>query len=368
MQYRLLTTTHLTAPAYNNDTGTEFTTCLGRIVWGHPLKPQNKTKDNQPVLDDNGQPVKQWAFGVAFPKAEFEAQMWPHFAAEAAKMYPNGAPRNFTYKYKDGDTDLDRNNNPLSAKDGYAGCYIVSFSTELQPPQCYVYQNNAYKQIDENALKTGDYVQVGTNIKVHAGQTPGLYVNPMTVLLCFEGDAISGGYTADPNATFGAAPPQVQMPAGARAVGAAAPAQAAPAGSMPGMGNAPAGAAPVTQAPLMANAGTAAPGANATTMPGQSAPGGMPGAGGMPAAPPAGNTAPQQPVRPTDPAHIHDNGNGTEQWFDPATGAWDGGAHPVPTAAPATPPAPGQLPPPATGIIDQAAAGAPTMPGAPPPR
>jgi len=349
MQYRLLTTTHLTAPAYNNDTGTEFTTCLGRIVWGHPLKPQNKTKDNQPVLDDNGQPVKQWAFGVAFPKAEFEAQVWPQFAAEAAKMYPNGAPRNFTYKYKDGDTDLDRNNNPLSAKDGYAGCYIVSFSTELQPPQCYVYQNNAYMQIDESSIKTGDYVQVGTNIKVHAGQTPGLYINPMTVLLCFEGDAISGGYTADPNATFGAAPPQVQMPAGARAVGAAAPAQAAPAGSMPGMNQpAPGGAAMPGTAP--APAAAAAPPAPAT-----------------PPAPPT----PAGPQRPTDPTHIHDNGNGTEQWFDPATGAWDGGAHPVPTAAPApaaTPPAPGQLPPPATGIIDQAGAGAPAMPGAPPPR
>lgn len=357
MQYRLLTTTHLTAPAYNNDTGTEFTTCLGRIVWGHPLKPQNKTKDNQPVLDDNGQPVKQWAFGVAFPKAEFEAQVWPQFAAEAAKMYPNGAPRNFTYKYKDGDTDLDRNNNPLSAKDGYAGCYIVSFSTELQPPQCYVYQNNAYMQIDESSIKTGDYVQVGTNIKVHAGQTPGLYVNPMTVLLCFEGDAISGGYTADPNATFGAAPPQVQMPAGARAVGTAAPAQAAPAGSMPGMGNAPAPqGTPPSSAPGTMPGNGAMPSSN-----GPSAP-----AAASPSNPPA--PAPAGPQRPTDPTHIHDNGNGTEQWFDPATGAWDGGAHPVPTAAPATPPAPGQLPPPATGIIDQAAAGAPTMPGAPPPR
>lgn len=355
MQYRLLTTTHLTAPAYNNDTGTEFTTCLGRIVWGHPLKPQNKTKDDQVVTDDNGQPIKQWAFGVAFPKAEFEAQMWPHFAAEAGKMYPNGVPNNFTYKYKDGDTDTDSKGNPLSGKDGYAGCYIVSFSTELQPPQCYVYQNNAYMQIDENALKTGDYVQVGTNLKAHGpnpnarGSRPGLYINPMTVLLCFEGDAISGGYTADPNATFGAAPPQVAMPAGARAVGTAAPAQAAPAGSMPGMNQpVPGGAGMPGTAPAPA---AAAPAPAAT-----------------PPAPAPAPAAPAGPQRPTDPTHIHDNGNGTEQWFDPATGAWDGGAHPVPTAAPATPPAPGQLPPPATGIIDQAAAGAPTMPGAPPPR
>ena len=77
----------------------------------------------------------------------------------------------------------------------------------------------------------------------------------------------------------------------------------------------------------------------------------------MPPAPPAG------PQRPTDPTHIHDNGNGTEQWF--INGAWDGGAHPVPTAA--------TLPPPATGFVAQAAgmpgaAAMPGMPGAMPPR
>ena len=215
----LLTTTHLTALAYANaDNGTEFTTCLGRIVWGHPLKPQDKTKDDAKVLDSNGQPIKQWSFGVAFPKAEFEAQVWPHFYAEAAKGYPSGIPGNFTYKYKDGDTELDAKGNPLSGKEGYAGCYIVAFSTELQPPQCFVFENNAYRQIDENAIKTGDYVMVGANVKWHGpnptarGSRPGLYVNPMTVLLCYQGEAISGAYQADPNAQFGAAPSMPPAP------------------------------------------------------------------------------------------------------------------------------------------------------------
>lgn len=325
--------TYLNATAFNNDTGTEFTTCLGRIVWGHPLKPQHKTKDDQKVLDSNGQPINQWSFGVAFPKADFEREIWPHLAAEAAKGYPSGVPANFTYKYKDGDTDVDSKGNPLSGKPGNAGCYIIAFSTELQAPQTFVFENGAYRQIDETMIKTGDFVMVGVNTKWHGpnpnarGSRPGLYINPMTVLLCYQGEAISGSYQADPNAMFGAAPPQVAMPAGAMPVGAPAPAAAggmpAAPGSMPGM----------TQPAAMLGAPSALP---------------------VAAAPPP--PAPSAPARPTDPTHIHNNGNGTEQWF--VNGAWDGGVHPVPTAASAT------LPPPATGFVAQAAG----MPGAMPPR
>ena len=87
----------------------------------------------------------------------------------------------------------------------------------------------------------------------------------------------------------------------------------------------------------------------------------MPGApAASPMTPLAPPTAPVGPQRPTEPTHIHNNGNGKEQWF--VNGAWDGGAHPV-TAAPT-------LPPPATGFVDQAAGmpGNGGMPGMPAPR
>lgn len=51
--------------------------------------------------------------------------------------------------------------------------------------------------------------------------------------------------------------------------------------------------------------------------------------GGNPPPPPA------DPGRPADAAFRHDNGNGTEQWH--VNGAWDNGAHPIPSAAPAAP-------------------------------
>lgn len=67
-----------------------------------------------------------------------------------------------------------------------------------------------------------------------------------------------------------------------------------------------------------------------------------PGAPGTPATSPA--SPPAGLNRPQDPAWRHDNGNGTEQWWNGS--AWDGGAHPVPAAAPPPavlnqPPAPG---------------------------
>lgn len=237
----LLTTTSLIG--FNNDNGTEFNTCTGRIVWGHPLKPQDKTDDNGvKVLDNSGQPVKQWSFGVAFPKAEFEQQIWPVLFAETSKGYPNGVPPKYSYKYKDGDdpSPVWANGKQLPAyntREGYPGHYVLTFSTEFQAPGCYIYQNGAYVQIGADQIKTGDFVQVGASTKWHAGQSPGLYVNPLTVLLCWEGDPLGGSYTADPTKTFGAAPQMAAPPPGARPIGSGAPMQQPPqGGGMPGMG------------------------------------------------------------------------------------------------------------------------------------
>jgi hypothetical protein len=47
------------------------------------------------------------------------------------------------------------------------------------------------------------------------------------------------------------------------------------------------------------------------------------------------------PARPTDPGHIHDNGDGTEQYWNGS--AWDGGKHPKPGANPPPPPGAGAV-------------------------
>lgn len=294
-----------------SDTGMQLITPMGRLVWGNPEKPRDKIKDGQKVLNDQGQPIKQWSFGIAIPKAEFLQSVWPVLAAEAATLYTQGVPATFKYKYKDGDDAAPTWNNgkqgtPLNQRDGHAGHFILSIQTELQAPNIVRFENNAYMQLPPNTIKTGDYIMLDLNVKAHAGQTPGLYINPNLVLFCYSGPAISGQYDADPTQSFGAAPALPPPPPDA------APLGAPPAGGPPAMP-------------------------------------GMPGAAPPPpvTAPPPPPPPPAGPQRPTDPTHIHNNGNGTEQWL--VNGAWDGGAHPIQAT----------MPPPATDFIP----GAPAMPG-----
>ena len=302
----LLTTTAMTAYA-SGDNGTEITTPMGRVVWGHPLKPKHSTdNNNQKKYNDQGQPIMEVSFGLAIPQDQFAAQVWPAMAQEIAKGYPNGIPGNFSYKITQ-PNEIDKNGKPYSEREGYAGCVVLACSTMLQPPTAYVFQNNAYRQIGADDIKCGDYVTVGLNFKVNVptnrAHTPSIYVNPLTVLLCYEGDAIAGAFAADPNAVFGAAPQMAPAPQGARPVGSGAPMQQPPQNAgMPGMG------------------------------------GGMPGqmGNGMPGQP-AGNAAPGYTQAPQA---------GSPSFAPPAMGAPAAGGYPQ-----AGSPAPGNMPPPATDFI-----------------
>ena len=196
---------------------TEITTGVGRIVWGNPAKAQ-PVKDpvtKQPKIGRDGQQVMQWAFGVAFPKEEFQQTIWPAMANEAATGYPNGVPQNFSWKYNDGD-GVDSNGQLFANRTGYAGCFVLTVSNGFAPP-IYKFENGAYRQIEADEIKTGDYVALGLNIKVNIPtertHTPGLYVNPAAIELVGYGELISNG--PDPNSVFGGQ--QRQLPPGASA-------------------------------------------------------------------------------------------------------------------------------------------------------
>ena len=293
--------------------GTDCTTPVGRIVWGSPTKLRQKThrtgpQKGQVQLDTKGQPINEISFGVAFPKGEFEAMIWPHMAAEIATGYPTGTPSRFAYKYVDADT-VDDKGVPYSAREGYAGCIVLAYTQRINDtfgvPSIFKFnpQTGRYDQLGPEDIKCGDYVAVGTNFKVHVAtgsdDTPSVYVNPKGIELVGFGTAIVGAGATDPNAMFGG---QARaLPAGASAV----PVQ------QPGAPGLPPMAPPVTAPPPMA-----------------------------PPAPPAVQ-------RPTDPTHIHAPGTPQEQWY--INGAWQ--------------PAAAALPPPAPDFVSGA-----NMPGAMPPR
>ena len=196
---------------------TEITTGVGRIVWGNPAKaqPVKDPQTKQPKIGQDGQQIMQWAFGVAFPKEEFQQSIWPAMANEAAAGYPNGVPPKFSWKYNDGN-GVDSNGQPFANRTGYAGCYVLTVSNGYAPP-IYKFENGAYRQVEAHEIKTGDYVALGLNIKVNVPtdrtHTPGLYINPAAIELVGYGEAINNG--PDPNAVFGGQ--QRQLPPGASA-------------------------------------------------------------------------------------------------------------------------------------------------------
>ena len=306
---------------------TQILTPVGRIVWGHPGKAQKKTdqKTKQPILRD-GKQVEQWAFGIAFPKDVFNAQIWPQLHAEAATVYPQGFPPTFSWKFKDGDS-VDRQGKPYSAREGYAGHYVLTVSTEAFAPPMFKFENGAYRQITADEIKCGDYVVLNLNAKankpVDVSHTPGIYINPNGLELVGYGqEIVSAG--ADPDAMFGAGGqrPGYALPAGASTT----PISSAPSGAaMPG--HAP--AAPVAAAP--APLPPAAPVAPAPV-----------------AFPPAGWTA-----HPSAPGYFYSG----QEVLDEAT-LRAKFAKPAVPAAPAAPAAPVTLPAPAHDFV-AAAAGAP---------
>lgn len=283
--------------------GVQFNSSVGRIVWGHPMKLVPRTDiQNKPIMKDDGTPAMCVNFGLAIPKAQFLANEWPQMAAEAAKGYPNGVPSNFSWKMKDADTEKDSNGNPLSAKEGYAGCYILTVTSNTGfPPAVYKFNGSTYDQMTADQIKCGDWISVALhvqlNIPAQRTHTPSLYINPQAIeFVAYDKEIISAGIS--PMQAFGGR--QHQLPPGASLT----PVGGAGGGvQMPGVG------------------------------------GGMPGApAGMPGQPPMGapggyQQPPMQPQQMQQPV---------QQYQQP------------PMQPQYAPQQPGQLPPPAPDFVQQA--------------
>lgn len=217
----------------------EFTTPVGRIVWGHPCRSKDKTNDdNQKVMKADGSGVvQQWSFGLAIPKADFQQHVWPYLFQEASTGYPNGAPGNFAWKYVDGD-GVDNKGNPFSQREGYAGHYVLAISTELMAPPIFKFNGTGFTQQPAEALKCGDYVAVGINAKLNvprdAKKKPSLYINPVAVEVIGYGTEIVSTGSVDPAAMFGGVSRQLPPGASATPIGGSGGGV-----GMPGMGQQP---------------------------------------------------------------------------------------------------------------------------------
>lgn len=271
----------------------DFLTPVGRFVQGDAFTPQEKDKaGNQLTVKKGinaGQPAKRWFMAVAFAKtdAAFGA-MYQQMQQVARASFPtlfdaagNCIRPNFAWKLVDGD-GIDDDGKPNNQKPGFAGHWVLKFSSGYAPKCFHAGHYAPHEQIqDPKAIPRGYYVRVAGTIEGNGDTAkPGLYLNLNMVELVGgnPGDVIVSG--PDAGAVFGASAPV--LPAGVTlATCPTLPGMApTPAPAMPGAPGVPpampsalpgpgamapaqapmyAPAAPVMPAPAMAGAAPAVP-------------------------------------------------------------------------------------------------------------
>lgn len=287
----------------------EFLSPVGRMVQGNPFEKQTKDHQGRPLTvktgANAGQPTQRYFIAVAFAKNDpafpaFYALL--HNAARAGfptlfDAQGNCLARDFSFKVADGDsTAISKpGETPNAQKEGFAGHWVVKFSSSFPPRVFYTGKYAAHEAIqDPNVLRRGYYVRVAGTVEGNGqNDKPGIYVNLSLVEFAGIGPEITSG--PDANSIFGgnaAALPQGAQPLPMNA-GNGQPAM------MPGM------QAPQQYQQPMQPQGMpqfAPPGGQPSVMPTFAPPAGpsaMPG--GVPGVMP--NMQPQQPVmHPNNPA------------------------------------------------------------------
>ena len=221
-----------------------FTSPVGRMVQGDIFKPRTTDQQGNPLTiksgPNAGQPRSDYFVAVAVPK---DSPDWPAFKAlvdaEAKAAWPQGqhsSPK-FSNKIIDGD-GMDDNGKSNADKPGFAGCWVVRFSSgfapalwarsKVLPEHMRSPDPESFVQVtDPSVLKRGYFIRVAGNVAGNNNQqSPGLYMNYNMVELVGYGDEIVSGPTASMAFGSPAAAPTGQS---APAPTAAAPAASAPA-------------------------------------------------------------------------------------------------------------------------------------------
>lgn len=211
-------------------------TFTGRLVQGdaHKAGPQRKDANGALKFRKDGQPDCPFFLAVAIPKdpakrfvipgnpsyedekAKLDAAArgaWPNifqsnYQRPAGLSFPASLPADcsspkFANKVIDGD-GFDEDGKPNSAKDGWAGCWVVKVSNGFAPR--VVEWNNGWVDMTPHGrqIKPGDYVTIsGDTSSNQSTQSPGMYLNVDTVSFEEEGERIVVASQVDPNQALG---------------------------------------------------------------------------------------------------------------------------------------------------------------------
>lgn len=189
----------------------------GRLVQGDAFEPQTKDQNGNPLVvktgPNAGQPTQRWFMAVAYDKrhpetlpylqklAEIARAAWPaYFTA----FNPNNPPLfgcshpRFSIKIMDGD-GVDDNGKPNNTKEGFAGHWVVKYSSSFQAPGVWDIGNldEMARITDPRALQRGFYVRMFCSVETNGNdQRPGIYVNLSKVAIMRPGPIIQTGPSA----------------------------------------------------------------------------------------------------------------------------------------------------------------------------
>lgn len=283
----------------------DFLTPVGRLVQGDPFEAQTKNMQGQPLVTMSGQPTQRYFVAVAFRKDD---PLFPAFYAKLVEVAKQSFPAlfdaagncthpRFSWKLADGD-GMDDNGKPNSNKEGFAGHWVVKFSSSFAPRCFHSGHYQPHEQIqDPKAIRRGYFVRIAGSIEGNNNPTkPGIYVNLGMIELAGVGPEIVSG--PDAASVFGGA--AAPLPVGAAplpmhvgSVPTAAPSMPV-APQMPVVAaNMPAPAAPMAPPAMPAPAAPMAVPPNPAFLAGPSAAPAMPAAPMAPPAMPAAPAAPQ---------------------------------------------------------------------------
>lgn len=243
---------------------TDFLTPIGRLVQGDPFEAQTKNMQGQPLMTMSGQPTQRFFIAVAFAKTD---QAFPAFYQKLVETARGSFPAlfnaqgqcshpRFSWKLMDGD-GVDDNGKSNATKEGFAGHWVVKFSSSFAPRCFHAGHYQPHEQIqDPRAIQRGYFVRVAGTTEGNENPTkPGLYVNLSMVELAGVGPIISSG--PDASAVFGGA--VAQLPAGAQPL----PMNA---GALPGAAPFPLPAANIAGVPSIPNMNVGMPPAGPATI------------------------------------------------------------------------------------------------------
>ena len=186
----------------------------GRLLRGNLALRGKVDKDNKPVMDreDPTKQVMESYIVVGIHKSDPQAAHIRTILTNRARQTYGAMitgectathPR-FAFKIQDGD-GVDNNGQPNSAKEGYAGHWVLTMNTRIAP-KCFnngQYEPHQQLQSPDDVIKLGYYVRVVGSVKDNGvpaqgsgSAVPGLFVSHSFIELIAPGPVITVGVSA----------------------------------------------------------------------------------------------------------------------------------------------------------------------------